>query len=129
MVNVYKSISIKMLLFYLFAFIVPAFSFDVTPIRSIVASQAFTSSLLRNINQEFISDNGVVKDIIQYHLHPELDLIYTTMFALTLYLQYSMYMNRTNWEDIDLYIIQRRRFNLFIMIVFVIFVRNVDNAI
>ena len=123
-----------MLLFYLFALIVPAlivpaFSFDLTPVRSIVSSQAFTSSLLRNINQEFISDNSVVKDIVQYHLHPELDLIYTSMFGLTLYLQYSMYMNRSNWEDIDLYIIQRRRFNIFIMVIFVIFVRNVDNAI
>ena len=118
-----------MLLFYLFAFVVPAFGFDLTPVRSIVSSQAFTSSLLRNINQEFISDNAVVKDIVHYHLHPELDLIYTGMFGLTLYLQYSMYMNRSNWEDIDLYIIQRRRFNIFIMVIFVIFVRNVDNAI
>jgi hypothetical protein len=109
--------------------IVSIYGFDITPIRSIVASQAFTSSLIRNINQEFISDTGVIKDIVQYHLHPELDIIYTGMFAVTLYLQYHMFINKNNWEDIELYNIQRRRFNMFLMVLFIIFVRNVDNAI
>ena len=100
-----------------------------TPVKNLVATQAFTESLLNNINQEFITDGSVAKDIFQYHLHTELDIFYTTIFIGTAYLQYNMFNNKKNWNDIELYKKSRRSFNAILMILFVIFVRNIDNAI
>jgi hypothetical protein len=104
-------------------------SYGFTPIRSIITSQAFTESLINNINQEFVTDGGVVKDIFQYHLHPELDIAYIGIFMGTAYLQYCMFIDRKNWDNVELYQKSRRGFNAFLMIMFIIFVRNIDNAI
>jgi hypothetical protein len=100
-----------------------------TPIRNIITSQAFSSSLINGINEEFITDTGVVKDLFQYHLHVQADILYTAVFVVTLYLQYQMFMEKKNWDDIALYNIYRRRFNTLIMVFFIVFVRNIDNAI
>jgi hypothetical protein len=107
----------------------PICSYGFTPIRNIVTGQAFTSSLLNNINQEFISENNVINDIVHYHLHPELDVIYTSVFAVTLYLQYIFYIEKKNWEDIELYSVYRKRFNMLLMVLFIVFAKNIDNAI
>ena len=104
-------------------------AFTLTPVRSIITSQAFSSSLINNINQEFISDGGVVKDLLQYHYHIPADIVCTSMFLATLYYQLSTLDDKKNWEDIALYQTYRRRFNMLLMFMFVIFVRNIDNAI
>ena len=103
--------------------------FNLTPVRGIITSQAFSSSLINNINQEFISDGGVVKDLFQYHLHIPADIIYTSLFIAAAYYQISTLDDRKIWEDIELYQRYRRRFNIILMFMFVVFVRNVDNAI
>jgi len=103
--------------------------FNLTPVRSIISSQAFSESLINNINQEFISDGGVMKDLLQYHYHIPADIVYTSMFLATLYYQLSTLDNKKNWEDIALYQRYRRRFNMLLMFIFVVFVRNIDNAI
>jgi hypothetical protein len=100
-----------------------------TPVKNLIATKAFTDSLLNNINQEIITDGSIAKDIFQYHLHPELDLFYSGVFVFSAYLQYNMFYNRKNWNDIELYKKSRRRFNSILMILFVLFVRNIDNAI
>jgi hypothetical protein len=104
-------------------------SYGFTPIRSIVTTQAFTESFINNINQEFVTDGGVVKDIFQYHLHPELDIVYTVVFMGTAYLQYNMFIDKKNWDNVELYQKSRRAFNAFLTIIFIIFIRNIDNAI
>jgi hypothetical protein len=103
--------------------------FSLTPVRSIITSQAFSESLINNINQELISDGGVVKDLFQYHYHIPADIVYTTLFITTVYYQISTIDDRKNWEDIELYKDYRRRFNMALMFVFILFVRNIDNAI
>lgn len=100
-----------------------------TPVRNIITTQAFSSSLINNINQEFITDGGVMKDLLQYHYHIPADILYTSMFMATLYYQLSTLDDKKNWEDIALYKTYRRRFNMILMVMFVIFVRNIDNAI
>jgi len=110
-------------------FLLPITTYGFTPnIRSIITTKAFESSLLNNINQEFISDSSVMNDIITYHLHPELDIFYSGVFCLTLYLQYNKY-NNTNWDTIELYKKNRQRFNMLLMILFIVLGRNIDNAI
>jgi hypothetical protein len=103
--------------------------FNLTPVRSIITSQAFSESLINNINQEFISDGGVMKDLLQYHYHIPADILYTSMFLATLYYQISTLDDKKVWEDIALYQTYRRRFNMLLMFMFVVFVRNIDNAI
>jgi len=103
-------------------------AFQFTPIRGLVTGQAFTSSLLQNINQEFITDDSVIQDIFEYHTHLQWDFVYTTLFGLTLYLQYNLNVNKTNWEHIPLYKVYRRRFNALLTILFIVLARNVQSA-
>ena len=104
-------------------------AFTLTPVRNIITSQAFSSSLINGINEEFITDTGIVKDLFQYHLHVPLDILYTSIFIASLYYQISTFDDKKNWEDIALYKDYRRRFNMGLMFVFILFVRNIDNAI
>ena len=124
-----SSSSPSFVLFLFLCFVSPASAFQFTPIRTLVTSQALTSSLLQNINQEFITDNNVIQDIFEYHYHLQWDFIYTCIFGFTFYLQYNFNVNKTNWDDIELYILCRRRFNCFLMIMFIIFARNIQNAV
>lgn len=110
-------------------FLLPITSHGFTPnVRSIIYTKAFESSLLNNINQEFISDSSILNDMFTYHLHQELDIFYIGVFGLTLYLQYNKY-NNSNWNTIELYKKNRRQFNAILTIIFVILGRNVENAI
>jgi len=100
-----------------------------TPVRSLVTSQAFASSVINTINQEFVIDNDVVKDIFQHDLHLSTDIFYTMILGYTIYLQYNFQINKKNWDNIELYSSIRRRTNSILTILFIIFIKNVDNAI
>lgn len=110
-------------------FIIPTICYSFTPIRNIIATQAFTSSLIKSINQEIITDNSVIKDILYNHRHLAWDLFYTSIFALTLFSQYALFSDKTAWENIELYSSERKKFNIVLTIFVVIFARNVENAI
>lgn len=119
----------SLIMFLVFGSPLGCTAFTMTPLRTIITSQAFSSSLINNINQEFISDGGVVKDLFQYHYNIPADIIYTSLFIAAAYYQISTLDDRKIWEDIELYQRYRRRFNIILMFMFVVFVRNVDNAI
>jgi hypothetical protein len=103
--------------------------FTITPIRNIITSHAFSSSVLKNINEEFITDTTVINDLLQYHSHIPLDILYTTLFVISIWYQFSTIDNRKNWEDIELYKDYRRKFNMILLFIFILFFRNIDNAI
>jgi hypothetical protein len=109
--------------------LLPITSYGFTPnVRSIVATKAFESSLLNNINQEFISDSSILNDMFTYHLHPQIDIFYICLFGYTMYLQYDKF-NDTNWNTIELYKKNRKVFNAILTILFFTLGRNVQNAI
>jgi len=103
--------------------------FAYTPIRSLVTSQAFTSSVINTINQEFVIDNDIVKDIFQRQLHIGSDIFYTLVLGYTIYLQFQFQNSGKNWDNIELYSTIRRRTNSLLMVLFIVFIKNVENAI
>jgi hypothetical protein len=101
-----------------------------TPLRSIITSRAFISSILNTINDDFITNTNTISDIFQDHMHIQTDLIYTSVFLVSVYLQIQMYNSRKkNWDNITLYKKYRRQFNMILLILFIILTRNVENAI
>jgi len=99
-----------------------------TPIRTIITAQAFASSISNIVNEEFITDNGIIKDMFQNHQHMEADIIYTGLVASAIYIQYNYYLNK-NWENIELYKKNRKTFNMILLFLFIVLTRNIENAI
>jgi hypothetical protein len=105
------------------------FNIDFTPLRGMITSQAFGSSLLQTINEELITDDSIVKDIVTSKYQPEILAVYTLVFGAAMYLQYYFLLRRSSWENIDQYRRDRRIFSCIMTIFFLLFVRNVENAI
>jgi len=105
------------------------FGNSLTPVRSMITYRAFTSSVLNTINEQFIVDNDIVNDLLQSHAHVASDILYTFILGFTVYLQLKFYVSKQNWEDIELYSSIRRKSNSLLLILFVVFIKNVENAI
>ena len=100
-----------------------------SPIRSLITYRAFTSSVLNTINEQFVTDNDIVQDVFQSHMHVGADILYTFILGGTVYLQWKFYMNKHTWEDIGLYSSIRRKSNSILLVLFIVFIKNVENAI
>ena len=105
------------------------FHIDITPLRGMITSHAFGSSLLQTINEELITDDSIVKDIVTSKYQPQIIAAYTLLFGAAMYLQYYFLLRRSSWENIDQYRKDRRIFSSIMTIFFLLFVRNVENAI
>jgi hypothetical protein len=122
----YRTMRTFLKLTFVFGLINSCYGFT-TPIRSIITAQAFASSISNIVNEEFVSDYSIVKDIFQNHQHVEADIIYTGMLASAIYVQINLY--NKNWENIELYKNNRKVFNMILLFLFIVFTRNVENAI
>jgi hypothetical protein len=98
-----------------------------TPIRNIITAQAFASSISNIVNEEFVSDNSLVKDIFENHRHLEADVIYAGILAAAIYVQIDL--QNKNWENIDLYKKNRKTFNMILLFIFIVLTRNIENAL
>jgi len=94
-----------------------------------ISYRAFSSSVLNTINEQFIVDNDIISDLLQSHSHIASDILYSFILGFTLYLQVNFYVSKQSWEDIELYTSIRRKSNSILLILFVVFVKNVENAI
>lgn len=101
-----------------------------TPIKNIITTTAFASSLVNNVNHEIISNNLLLKYISQHEIHFESDIIYSGILSSMVLVQYKiLYPKEQKFQNIDLFNDMKRKSNFILIPILVIFFRNIDNAI
>ena len=101
-----------------------------TPIKNIITTTAFASSLVNNVNHEIISNNLLFKDISLHEFHFESDIIYSGIVSSMVLVQYKILSPKEKkLKSIDLFNDVKRKSNIILIPILVILFRNIDNAI
>jgi hypothetical protein len=105
-------------------------------LQNIITTRAFLTTLTEKINTEIISDTNVVGELtnIQYSHHIEnmfCVAIYTTiLYGAIMYFTY--YQDKEQIEklnNIEMFSIMKKRMNMLLIILILLFTKNIENAI
>jgi hypothetical protein len=105
-------------------------------LQNIITTRAFLTTLTEKINTEIISDTNVVGELtnIQYSHHIEnmfCVAIYTTILYGTI-LYFTYYQDKEQIEklnNIEMFSSTKKRMNMLLIILILLFTKNIENAI
>jgi len=106
-------------------------------LQNIIATRAFVTTLTEKINTEIISDNNLLNEIsnAQYSHHIE-NMFYVGMYTTILYsaIVYFTYSKDTSTQieklnNIEMFSNTKKRFNMLLIVLILLFTKNIENAI
>ena len=102
----------------------------IIPIQTLVSVQATVATIVKNINQEFISESRILTAITNSHYIGS-DIISTSIIGFALINKVANDDNLVDkkWAKIPTYTKTQKTINNIALILMVIFTKNVENAI
>jgi len=102
----------------------------ITPVRLIVTGEAFASSLTENFYREF-PENFVMTTVFKTRFHPELDILYLALIALSMYSRYQNINSggTSRWSTVPGYSKIHKCTNMLLLFLMLVLTKNVENAI
>jgi hypothetical protein len=106
-------------------------------LQNIITTRAFLTTLTEKINTEIISDNNLLNEIsnTQYSHHIE-NMFYVGMYTTILYsaIVYFTYSKDTSTQieklnNIEMFTNTKKRFNMLLIVLILLFTKNIENAI
>jgi len=106
-------------------------------LQNIITTRAFVTTLTEKINTEIISDNNLLNEIsnTQYSHHIE-NMFYVGMYTTILYsaIVYFTYSKDTSTQieklnNIEMFSNTKKRFNMLLIVLILLFTKNIENAI
>jgi len=106
-------------------------------LQNIIATRAFLTTLTEKINTEIISDNNLLNEIsnAQYSHHIE-NMFYVGMYTTILYsaIVYFTYSKDASTQieklnNIEMFSNTKKRFNMLLIVLILLFTKNIENAI
>lgn len=97
-------------------------------LESIATSRAVMSSLTTRFQQEFVSDNTIMYEVIHHKVNYQLDLFYTGLFVLSIYFRIYYVSKFDKLEKFEFFANTRRVTNMIAIFITVVFIKNVDYA-
>jgi len=106
-------------------------------LQNIIATRAFVTTLTEKINTEIISDNNLLNEIsnAQYSHHIE-NMFYVAIYTGILYsaIVYFTYSKDVSTQieklnNIEMFSIMKKRINMLLIILILLFTKNIENAI
>jgi len=117
------------LLFLVMQRITP-FSSAFTPLQAMISFQATASSLAKSLNHEVVNEGAFLNAIIKSHYITS-DIISTGLLGAAFFSKIKN-MNATDrekWQTIPLYNQTKKNINKIVLILMIIFTKNIENAI
>lgn len=107
-----------------------AFNLPISPLRLIVSGEAFVSSVANNLYRE-IPENFIINSLFKTRYHMELDILYVSIIILSIYSRYQEVSDPSSerWNKIPMYLKTQKRTNRFIIVLMIVFTKNIENAI
>jgi hypothetical protein len=102
----------------------------ITPVRLIVTGEAFASSLTENFYREF-PENLVMTTVFKTRFHPELDMLYLALIAISMYSRYQNISGSgtSRWSTVPGYSKIHKCTNMMLLFLMLVLTKNVENAI
>lgn len=102
----------------------------ISPIRFIVSAEALASSIIENLYRE-IPENFIMTSIFKTRFHPELDLFYLALIGLSIYTRYQQLNDPSadRWTSIPMYSKIHKITNTVLLVLMLVFTKNIENAI
>jgi hypothetical protein len=106
--------------------IVRAFS----PLQALVSLEATASTIAQNFNREMFSESLILNSISKSHYIGS-DIISSGLIGFALINRYSNknYEDESKWSKIAIYSKTRKLINNLLLIIMIIFTKNIENAI
>jgi|LauGreDrversion4_1035100.scaffolds.fasta_scaffold117454_1 predicted transcriptional regulator with HTH domain len=99
-------------------------------VRNIVSSQAVLSTVNSQVNNEVLNFNFATAEMSGFRYHPELELLYLGTAVISVYLQYKYFSYIENkWKNVETYSSTQKITNKILLILMIVFTKNVENAI
>ena len=102
----------------------------ISPVRVIVSTEAFIGSLVENFYRE-IPENIILTTMFKTRFHPELDILYLGLIGLSMYSRY-LYLDDpsgSRWLSIPMYSKIHKTTNMVLLVLMLVFTKNIENAI
>jgi hypothetical protein len=126
-------------IFCLLQFLPLIYGFNIrqSGLQNIIATRAFVTTLTEKINTEIISDNNLLNEIsnAQYSHHIE-NMFYVGMYTTILYsaIVYFTYSKDASTQieklnNIEMFSNTKKRFNMLLIVLILLFTKNIENAI
>jgi hypothetical protein len=102
----------------------------ISPVRLIVSAEAFGSSLIENFYRE-LPENIIMTTMFRTRFHPELDILYLGLIGLSMYsrLKYLDDPTAGRWYSIPMYSKIHKTTNMVLLVLMLVFTKNIENAI
>jgi len=112
------------------ACLVNGFIPNISPVKLIVSSEALTGSLTTNFHR-IIPENFIIDSMFRTRFHPELDVFYLCLIFISLYSRYKEFDSKSHsrWSSIPMYSFIQKKTNTVLLIVMLVFTKNIENAI
>jgi len=99
-------------------------------VRNIVSSQAVLSTVNNQVNNEMLNFNFATAEMSGFRYHPELELLYLGTAVVSAYLQYKYFSYIENkWKNVEAFSATQKMTNYILLILMIVFSKNVENAI
>lgn len=98
-------------------------------LENIVTSRAIMSSLITRFQQEFVSDNTFMNEIINNKSNYQIDLFYIFTFMASIYFENNYILKFNKLDKFKIFVNSRRYTNMILIFIIVLLVKNVENAI
>ena len=98
-----------------------------SPIHMLISTRALTHSIGNFVANELIVDNPVLNDISTGSFRAEQCILYMSLFAVAFY--GTTNIDQKKWQSIYSYNYLRKRANMVVLVLFVVFTKNIENAI
>jgi len=110
--------------------VVNGFIPNITPVKLIVSSEALTGSLTNNFYR-ILPENFIIDSMFRTRFHPELDVFYLCLIFISLYSRYKEFDSKTDnrWYSIPMYSLIQKKANTVLLIMMLVFTKNIENAI
>jgi hypothetical protein len=99
-------------------------------VRNIVSSQAVLSTVNSQVSNEVLNFNFATAEMSGFRYHPELEVLYFVTAIVSAYLQYKYFSYIENkWKKVDTFSVTQKMTNQILLILMILFTKNVENAI
>jgi hypothetical protein len=104
----------------------PRFS---TQVQTILSSKAIVSGFMATVTEEFWSNNILFRELLLNHRYTSMDIVYLSLLVATLYNKTLLSGQSDKLKNLDFYAKVEKNTKVVLLVLMIIFNRNVENAI
>lgn len=101
----------------------------ISPLRTLISSQAFVSTFLDGVVRE-LPEGFILNSLLNIHFKPDFDIVCLGLIGVSVYFRGYQYGRLDNkWTSIEMYSNIQKITRVLILVLIIILTKNVENAV